>query len=161
MGEVFWIFGCAAILIVAMIFYWRSLRATARQTRFAKARRDFHARREWLEAKFIQLVSTRAKSHSPRWADCTFADDVAYVRNRSTGEISALVAISIAAEDPEAGLFGGGDAVGNLQLGTAVFRLDHDHWSTDGRAILNLSPAETIRHFQHDYQMIGEEYGLG
>jgi hypothetical protein len=152
---------CTAILAAALFFYWRPLRAANRQARFAKARRDFHARREWLEAKFIQLAAAQSKSDSPRWNDCTFADDVAYVRHRKTGAISALVAISVAAEDPETRLLFGGEAVGNLQLGTAVFRLHRDHWDTEGRAILHLSPAETVRHFQREFQIIGEEYGAG
>jgi hypothetical protein len=152
---------CAVILLIAMYFYWRPHWAADRQARFAKARREFHARREWLEAKFIQLAAAQAQSHSPRWNDCTFADDVAYVRHRRTGKISALVAISVAADDPESSIFSGGDAIGNLQLGTAVFRLDRDRWDTDGRAILHLNPVETIRHFQRDYQIIGEEYGPG
>ncbi|MBN2578280.1 MAG: hypothetical protein JXB10_04745 [Pirellulales bacterium] len=161
MGEVVCVLICAVILLGALFFYWRPDRAATRQVRFAKARHDFHARREWLEAKFIQLAAARSKSRSPRWDDCTFADDVTYVRHRSTGQISALVEISIAAEDPEDIFPTGGDAVGNLQLGTAVFRLDRDRWVTDGRAILNFSPAETLRQFQRDYQFLGEEYGSG
>ena len=51
-----------------------------------------------------------------------------------------------------------GDAIGNLQLGTAVFRFDRDHWETDGRAILNLSPSEAIRFFRKDLEKVGEEF---
>ena len=49
------------------------------------------------------------------------------------------------------------DAVGNLQLGTAVFRFDRDHWETEGRAILNLSPSEAIRFYRNDLEKVGEE----
>jgi hypothetical protein len=150
MEEAVWVLLGAVVLLIALFFYWRPTRAVAREVRFDKARRDFHARREWLEAKFIQLAAARSKVHSPRWVDCTFADDVAYVRHRGSGEISALVAISIAANDS-------GNASGTI--GTAIFRFDRDHWVTDGRAILNLSPADTIRRLQREYQMIGEEYG--
>ena len=83
-----------------------------------------------------------------RWADCTFADDVAYVRNRTTGELSAFVAVTIAAEEFDRSPHGTADAVGNLQAGTAVFRFDRDHWVTDGRAILNLSPSEAIHYYR-------------
>jgi hypothetical protein len=160
MGEAVWFLIGLAMVLIALLIYWRPDRASVREIRFAKARRDFHIRREWLEAKFIQLAADQSKTRSPRWTDCTFADDVAYVRRRSTGEISALVAISIAADDSRIRSVTGGDAIGNLQLGTAIFRWDHDHWVTDGRAILNLGPADTIRRFQRDYQIIGEEYGM-
>jgi hypothetical protein len=91
-------------------------------------------------------------------ADCNFADDVSYVRNRATGELSAFVAVSLAMEDPESVGSNSGDAVGNLQLGTAVFRFDRDHWETDGRTILNLSPSEAIRFFVNDLEKVGEEF---
>jgi hypothetical protein len=104
------------------------------------------------------LASKRNKSESPRLSDCTFSDDVSYVRDRSSGELSAFVAVSLSMEDAKPGDYNNGDAVGNLQLGTAVFRFDRDHWETDGRAILNLSPSEAIRFFQKDLEKVGEEF---
>ena len=47
--------------------------------------------------------------------------------------------------------------VGNLRAGTAIFRFDHTHWETEGRAILNLSPAEAIRLYQHDLEMVDQD----
>jgi hypothetical protein len=86
-----------------------------------------------------------------------FADDVAYVRSRSTGELSALVAVTIATEEEESGSRGNADAIGNLQAGTAVFRFDGKHWVTDGRTILNLNPNEAIQYFHRDLEIVGEE----
>jgi len=146
-----------AVLVFAWICLWRPMRAMSREVQFAKARKFFHVQRERLEAKFIHLASKRAKAVSPRCSDCTFADDVSYVRNRATGELSALVAIALAMEDPDSAASNNGDAVGNLQLGTAVFRFDRDHWETDGRAILNLSPSEAIRFYRNDLEKVGEE----
>ena len=48
-------------------------------------------------------------------------------------------------------------AMENLRTGTAVFRFDRDHWETDGRVILNLSPDEAIRFNQNDLEMVGQE----
>ena len=45
----------------------------------------------------------------------------------------------------------------NLRSGTAIFRFDSSHWETDGRAILNLSPAEAIRFYRNDLEMIDQE----
>jgi hypothetical protein len=45
----------------------------------------------------------------------------------------------------------------NLRAGTAVFRLDRDRWETEGRVILNLSPSEAIRTYQHDLEVVGRE----
>jgi len=133
------------------------MRVARREARFAKTKRDFHSQRERLEAKFVQLASAGAHANSPHWADCDFDDDVAYVRNRSTRELAAFVAVTIPTGDRESSPLGTGDVVGNLHAGTAVFRFDRDHWETDGRAILNLNPTEAIRFYQHDLEVVGRE----
>jgi hypothetical protein len=128
-----------------------------RKNRFARACRDFHRQRERLEAKFVQLGLINTKSHLPRWTDCEFEDDVAYARSRSTGELSAFVAVTIEMEGFDTGLIRGGDLVGHLRAATAVFRFDGHHWETDGRAIFNLSPTEAIHFYQRDLEMMGRE----
>jgi hypothetical protein len=67
------------------------------------------------------------------------------------------VAITLATDSggsPSQGQYGG---VADLQAGTAVFRFDRDHWEADGRALLNLSPSEAIRHYAGDLEIVGEE----
>jgi hypothetical protein len=128
-----------------------------RAARLVQAKRRFHTQRERLEAKFIQLAAAHAKPDTPRWADCTFADDVAYVRNRSTGELSAFVAMTVATEALHRLPPGTTDLVGNLQAGTAVFRFDREGWKTDGQAILNLSPNEAIHYYRDDLEIVAEE----
>jgi hypothetical protein len=49
------------------------------------------------------------------------------------------------------------DLIENLHVGTAVFRFDRTCWDTDGNAILNLNPAEAIRRYQKDLEVIDEE----
>lgn len=146
-----------------------------RLNRFANACREFHWQREHLEARFVQIAQQRGKPGAPRWADCDFADEVAYVRNRYTGELSAFVAVSILLDLPPTKK---GESVpldelnpensrerwrrglgmsGAIREATAVFRLANDRWETDGRAIFNLSPSETIRFYQHDLEMVRQE----
>jgi hypothetical protein len=145
-------------LLVAGAVLWRVWRRSVRPTPLAQAKQRFHAQRERLEAKFIQLAAAHAAPDAPQWADCMFDDDVAYVRSRATGELSAFVAVTIASEDVGGALGSTSDAVGNLQAGTAVFRFDLDHWETDGHAILNLSPAEAVQHYGNDIEFIEEEF---
>jgi hypothetical protein len=156
MFHVWWLPILVIVAVVVAYFCWPRRKAV-RAARLSQAKRNFHTQRERLEAKFVQLAANQAKSDAPRWADCTFADDVSYVRSRTTGELSAFVAVSIAAEEPNASQSGAADAVGNLQAGTAVFRLDRDHWVTDGRTILNLSPSEAIRYYRDDFEVVDEE----
>ncbi|MEN6449252.1 MAG: hypothetical protein ABFC96_02065 [Thermoguttaceae bacterium] len=146
-----------AMLLVA-VHYWRPARQpSGRLSPLALAKRRFHAERERLEAKFLQLAAARSTPNAPRWSDCNFADDVAYVRSRTTGELSAFVAVTLATEDVDGGptvL----DADEGLQAGTAVFRFDRDHWETEGRAILNLSPTEAIHYYRDQIEIVGEEF---
>ncbi len=144
-------------LMAAYVLVWRPVQTALREARFARARKCFHVQRERLEAKFVQLASANAKPDSPRWVDCDFEDDVAYVRDRSTGELSAFVGVTVAMNEFDGPLTGFGDLVGNLRAGTAVFRFDRNHWETDGKAILNLSPAEAIRYYQDLLEMVDQE----
>jgi len=157
MLEPWWLLAGAGLVLALLVLIWRPVRAASREARFAQARRDFHAQRERLEVKFIHLAAANAQSRTLHWADCGFDDDVAYVRNRNTGELSAFVAVTVGTDDFDDPSAGVGDLVGNLRAGTAVFRFDRDHWETDGRAILNLSPTEAIRFYQNDLEMVDQE----
>jgi hypothetical protein len=157
-GNILVVLAAGLLTIAAALLIWRPIRSAWREAKFAEARRDFHHQRERLEAKFVQLGAMNPKPDAPRWTDCQFDDDVAYARNRSSGELSAFVAVTIEMEGsggPAAGL---GDAVGNLRAATAVFRFDRDHWETDGRAIFNLSPTEAIHFYHRDLEMVGQEW---
>lgn len=157
MEGLFWIFPTIAVIIVAAgaVLVWRPIRAARREARFAQARRDFHHQRERLEAKFLQLGMMNPKADSPRWTGCDFRDDVSYARNRSTGQLSAFVAVTIEMDDLDARATTAPGAVGNLRVATAEFCFDGDHWETEGRAIFNLTPTEAIHFYQR--QLLGHE----
>jgi hypothetical protein len=157
MDELWWILLAAALFVGGLILIWRPIRATLREIRFAEACRDFHRQRERLEAKFVQLGVASSKPDCPRWSDCEFDNDVTYARNRLTGELTAFVAVTIEMDSDEEGLAASADSIGNLRAATAVFRLDRDHWETDGRAIFNLTPAEAIRFYHRDLELVGQE----
>jgi hypothetical protein len=147
----------AIAMLAVAVFLLRRRPKPQTATPLVQAKRRFHVQREGLEAKFLKLAAAQVKPEAPRWSDCSFADDVAYVRNRTTGELSAFVAVTLASADVSASAASTIDPLGNLQVGTAVFRFDRDHWVTDGRAILNLSPGEAVRYYRHDLEMVGEE----
>ena len=141
----------AAVIVAAMV--WSPLRRTLREARLADARRDFHFQRERLEAKFVRKAAARLRPDAPRWVDCEFDNDVAYVRNRATGELAAFVAVTVALDDTETT----GGTSPSYRAGTAVFRLDRKRWDTDGQALLNLTPAEAIRFYQDDLEIVAQE----
>jgi hypothetical protein len=158
MGELWWIIPAAVLFMLAVLVWrWSPLRTGRRAVRFAEARRDFHRQRERLEAKFLHLGMNPGRRDAPHWTDCEFEDDVAYARNRVTGELSAFVAVTIAIEELDAQGYGSTDTLRSLRAATAVFRFDGDHWETDGRAIFNKSPTEAIRFYHRDLELLVQE----
>lgn len=158
MADYWWIVP-VAIALGSAVAMWKGFSRWFRRriVRFAEARRDFHRQRERLEAKFVQLGMCAGKRDTPRWTDCDFENDVAYARNRSTGELSAFVGVTIEMEDIDGRTSSSTDVVRNLRAATAVFRFDRDHWETDGRAIFNLTPAEAIRFYHRDLELLAQE----
>ena len=152
-----WALSALVALAVVVAWMWFALRHVMPQSRVAEARRAFHRQRERLEAKFVQIGSIRAKPNAPRWADCDFEDDVTFAKNRATGELTALVGVTI--EIGDLADWGGqaSEATGHVRAATAVFRFDRDRWETDGRAIFNLTPAEALRRYQRDLEVVGLE----
>ncbi len=135
----------------------RRSQAEQHSAEFATARKDFHGQRERLEAKFFALAAASGKPRHLRWTECDFENDVTYARNRSSGELNAFVAVTIAFEAIEGGLMEDVEAVGNLRAATAVFRFVDGRWATEGRAIFNLSPTEAINYFHDNLVMVGHE----
>jgi hypothetical protein len=149
--------GAAALLGLAVALAWKPIRSAVRAARYERARKDFRRQRERLEAKFFQLAAASGKPKGLRWTNCDFENDVAYARDRHSGELCAFVAVTISFEAIEGGLMEGVEAVGNLRAATAMFRTHREHWTTDGRAIFNLNPTEAIDHYRDELERIGQE----
>lgn len=157
-----WWFTAIPIAAGAGAWYWRGpWRARRRVAEYVKARREFHQRRERLEAKFLQLAGACGKPRGLRWVNCDFDDDVAYARDRQSGALCAFVAVTISFEAVEGGGMEEVEAVSNLRAATAVFSHINGHWMTEGRAIFNLNPTEAIAHFRDDLVLVGQETSTG
>ena len=152
-----WIVAVVAVLAAAYAWMRFPLGRTLPEAQLAEARREFHRQRERLEAKFMLLGFHPARQDAPRWTDCEFDDDVAFARHRTTGELTALVGVTIEMEEPGSRAGREGDMVGNLRAATAVFRFHRGHWETDGRAIFNLTPAQALRFYHRDLEAIDLE----
>lgn len=158
MAIAFWILlgivvtAAAAGLVVLIRHNSRGHRARE----LAEAQLQFHRMREQLEAKFVDRASHSGKPRGLRWADCEFENEVTYARDRSTGQLSAFVAITIKFEAIEGGGMEEVEAVDNAKAATAVFHFDpKTRWTTEGRSIFNLNPEEAVRHFQSTLEPIG------
>jgi hypothetical protein len=147
--------GAATFLLLAW-FLWHPVRTAFRDARVADARLRFHRQRERLEARFLQLASTSGKPRGLAWTECEFGDKVVYARDRQTGRLTALVAVTISFEAVPGGGMEEVEAVSNLRAATAVFHFESDGWQTDGRVVFNLDPAETIAHFHKNLERVAD-----
>jgi hypothetical protein len=156
MTEIAWIMsGVGAIVLIAGLV-WLAKRGNRRSaTKTLQDARDlFHLRREWLEAEFLTVASRSGKPRGLSWSNCEFQNEVAFARERNTGNLRALVGVTVSFEAVEGGGMEDNPNVGNLREATAVFRLDGTKWTTDGRTLFNLNPEEAILHFHKELEFV-------
>jgi len=153
-----WFLIIVAIVVAGVLSrVWRPLRRRVGQHRLADAQRLFHLQRERLEAKFVELATGPSHPVTADWIDCDFDDGVAYVRSRQSGRLSAFVAVTALADQPGHSLSPRAERPGNLRDATAVFFFDGQGWDTEGRLVINLRPAEVIRFYRDDLEVVGRE----
>ncbi len=114
----------------------------------------FRKQRDSLEAQFFQLAANSDKPRGLCWTRCEWGSSIALARDKKTGQLLALVGVTISFEAIEGGDMEGLAAVGNLRNASAVFFFDGLCWSTAGRVVFNLNPDEAIRHFAGQYEPV-------
>ena len=144
----------ALVAVSGGILIWRPMRSFGREVKIERARELFKLQRERLEAKFLQAAGATGKPRGLRWKDCQWESEVAFVRERKSGQIAALVAVNIQFEAIAGGDMEGLPAVGNLRNASAVFFYQRGHWLTVGKAVFNMNPNEAVAHFQNQYERI-------
>ena len=145
--------GVALLAGVAIGFAWLRSRRPSR-VNLERARKLFHLRREWLEAKFFTLAANSGKPRGLEWVDCDFENPVSFARDRHTGRLRALVGVTVRFRAIEGGGMEDNPNVGNLRAASAIFLLDGEEWSTAGRVLFNLNPLQAIEHFRKELEVV-------
>ena len=144
----------ASVAAALALVGYRHRSARQQEIRQRRARQEFLLRREWLEARFLQMASARGLPRGLAWTDCDFDSPVSFARDRKTGELTALVAVTIRFEAIESGGMEAVEAVAEAKAATAVFRYDGQQWTTGGRAIFNPNPVEAIQFYQSELETV-------
>lgn len=152
--EYWWIIGGIIVALVVAYFIWHPVRAFSKEIQLERAKELFKLQRERLEAQFFKAASATGKPRGLRWKDCQWDNGVEFVREKKTGQIAALVGVTISFEAIEGGDMEGVAAVGNLRNASAVFFLQRGHWLTVGKAVFNMNPDEAIHHFRQQYERV-------
>jgi hypothetical protein len=140
----------SVVVLLAVAAAWRSTRAMDLDA----AKRLFHLRREWLEAEFLTLVTAAGEPCELIWSDCEFADAVVFATDRATGQLRAFSAVTSRLRVDESGETKAGPSERQHSEATAVFQFDGRVWTTEGRAVFNLNPLETVERFRHHLQAV-------
>ena len=144
-----------AVLLVGVALAYAALRQRRPwHVNLERARKLFHLRREWLEARFFTLAASSGKPRGLEWVDCDFENPVSFARDRHTGRLRALVGVTVRFRAIDGGGMEDNPNVGNLRAASAIFLLDGEDWSTDGRVLFNLNPLQAIEHFRQELEVV-------
>ena len=151
-----WLWTVGALVVGALvmgIIWWVASRRPLRPS-VERARKLFHLQRERLEFRFFSLASHSGKPRGAEWVECDFEDDVSFARDRHNGRLRAVVGVTVHFRPVEGGGMEDNPNVRMPKAGSVVFYLDGSDWGTDGKVHFNLNPAEAIRHFQQDLELV-------
>jgi hypothetical protein len=150
-----WLVPVAVLIVLVVIaLVWRPFRAFSREVQLERARELFLLQRERLEMHFVKAAAASGKPRGLRWKDCEWESEVVFARERQSGQLAALVSITIQFEAVPGGDMEGLPAVGNLRNASAVFFFQRGHWHTVGKAIFNMNPDEAVNHFRNQYERV-------
>lgn len=138
----------AAVVLFVVVWGARRVlgpwRAARRQAVTNHALRQFRLQREQLEAKFFDLARASGKPRGLKWLDGDWQSEVTFARACDTGLLTAFVGIHIRFEAIAGGDMEGLAAVDTVRDAAAVFHYQRGRWSTGGRVLMNMNPAEAI-----------------
>ncbi len=151
-------FAYLGIGIIVVIFAFMAMAPilVKRKTRreLEQAFQEFKLRREALEAKFFQLASSIGKPRGLRWTECDWKEPVRFVRDRSTGLLTALASVEIHFEAIEGGDMEEVAAVGDVRDASAVFHYQNGSWGTGGKALFNMNPETAVKKLEHQFEAV-------
>jgi len=152
-----WLLLTLALLGLGLLLTWRFLRSFGQEIQAERARELFVLQREMLQEPFRLAADATGKPRGLRWKRCAFEPTLELARDRQSGQLVALVPVTIQFEAIEGGDMEGHDQVANLRNASAVFFFQGGEWRTAGKAVFNLNPDEALRHFQDRYDPIHPE----
>jgi hypothetical protein len=147
----------AGLLTLVMLWWFYGI---GREIQAERARESFRLQHERLEKLFLEKASSTGLPRGLRWISCAFAPDVEFARDKSARQTVALVPVTVQFEAIEGGDMEGLPAVPLPRQGCAVLHFQRGEWSTTGRVIFNLQPAQVFEQFAGDFVRIGTKPSL-
>ena len=135
-----------AIALVANTF-WRRWRRAQQTAQHQLAMLQFDEMLTKLQNDFLKAASATGKPRGLRWKRCDLGSARCFAKDLDTRELIALVGATIRFEAIKGGDMEDVEAVDNLRFATAIFVYRKSEWTTDGRVVFNLEPAQALERF--------------
>ncbi len=145
------------VAAVALVAITRRRRIAQDSLRRADALSGFSSELPELGRAFLEAASATGKPRGLRWEDCRLEGDPVFAVDRVNGDLFALVNATVTFSAVEGGGMEDVEAVGNLRAATAVFIHRGGVWTSDGRVVFNLNPAEALNHYRDSLAPVGAE----
>lgn len=137
----------AVVAVAAVLLALRKFMQRGRALERIAAMKSFDAERTVLSTRFLEAAALSGKPRGLRWTACELQGAPLFAVDEATGELVALVAATVSFAAIEGGGMEEVEAVSNLRSATATFMYRRHAWTTDGRVIFNLEPAEALTKF--------------
>ena len=134
----------AVVVAAVALLVWAARRPARRRSQYPRQRDEFDRQREGLQRQFFEAAASSGKPRGLAWKSCQFHDGALFAVDRASGELHALVGVTIGFEAIQGGGMEEVEAVSNLRCATAVFAVRKGEWTTEGRAVFNLEPHEVL-----------------
>jgi hypothetical protein len=141
----------AGLLTLVMLWWFYGI---GREIQAERVRESFRLQHERLEKLFFEKASSTGLPRGLRWRSCVFSPDALFGRDKASRQIVALVPVVIQFEAVEGGDMEGLPAVPVPRQGCAVLHFVRGEWSTTGRVIYNLEPAQVLEQFDGDFTVL-------
>lgn len=142
-----WVYVVLLLVVASGIVFGRRWLNVRRVNQRQRSMREFEPQRDDLQTLFLQAAAATGKPRGLRWKSVELAGQPLFAADAAERELVALVGATISFEAVEGGGMEDVEAVGNLRSATAVFVFRAGEWTTDGRVIFNLEPAEALARF--------------
>ncbi len=140
------VIGVVVALIASRL--WRRWRTAQQNARRQLAMLQFPDFRDALQSQFLAAARATGKPRGLHWKNCELHENPRFAYDRTSGELYALISITVSFEAIAGGDMQDVEAVDNLRSATAIFFHRNGNWTTDGRVVFNLEPAQTLEHYQ-------------
>lgn len=143
----YFLFACAILLGIGGWLLRGVLGRRAWRKRLDRSRASLQAMWTSLEEQFLVSAAATGKPRGLVWKKSRFHDSATLVCDRATGDIYALVGITVAFEAAVGGGMEEVAAVSNLRCATALLEWRDRQWTTAGRVLFNMEPQEAANHY--------------